>query len=257
MRIKIGFKYVRFCTVLIIGIHSLMPLVIGETLESIDAQALVKKVETQYIGLTSHAITRMIINTESWSRELTMEFWSKGRDIFLAKILSPKKEMGTATLKIDEEIWNYLPKIDRLMKIPSSLMGDRWMGSHLTNDDLIKENKIDELYNFEIKKAVSDTVVIIGIPKPDAAVVWGKIEYQVNLDKMVPDFVRYFDEDEVLMRTMTFDRVEKVSGRWVPLRMVILPEEFPDEKTEMIYEKLEFDIELEKDRFSLSSLRRK
>ncbi len=257
MRIKIVFKYVRFCTVLIIGIYYLTPFVIAETAEGLDAQALVRKVETQYMGITSHAIARMIIKTESWSRELKMEFWSEGRDKFLAKILSPKKEQGTATLKIDEEIWNYLPKIDRLMKIPSSLMGDRWMGSHLTNDDLIKENKIDELYNFEIKKAWGDTVVIIGIPKLNAAVVWGKIEYRVNLEKMVPDFVRYFDEDDVLVRTMKFDRIEKVSGRWIPLRMVILPEELPGEKTEMVYEKLEFDIQLEKDRFSLSSLRRR
>ena len=225
--------------------------------ESLDAQELVRRVETQYQGTNSHAITRMRIITEHWSRELTMEMWSEGRDKFLARILSPKKELGTTTLKIDDEMWNYLPKIDRLIKIPSSLMGDNWMGSHLTNDDLVKENKIDELYILELKKVEDNTATVICIPRPDAAVVWGRIEYLVNLEKIIPVSILYYDEDDVLVRTITFDMVENISDRWIPLRMVIQPEESPDEMTELIYESMEFNIALDKDQFSISSMRRR
>ena len=143
-----------------------------------------------------------------------------------------------------------------MIKIPSRLMGDNWIGSHFTNDDLVKEDKVDELYVLEIKKVEGNHVTIIGIPKPDAAVVWGKLEYMVDLEKMVPVEILYFDEDDVLVRTMTFDRAEKISGRWIPLRMVIKPEEEPDEMTEMIYSNLEFDVPLEKNQFSISSMRR-
>ncbi|MFC1692608.1 outer membrane lipoprotein-sorting protein [Candidatus Latescibacterota bacterium] len=225
--------------------------------EELDAQALIRQVETQYQGETSHATMRMRIVTDAWSREVTMESWSEGREKFLAKILSPKKDEGTATLKIGDDMWNYLPKIDRLMKIPSSLMGDRWMGSHLTNDDLVKENKIDELYTFMVENVEDTVATIICIPKPDAAIVWDKVVYSVDLDKKVPVEIDYYDEDGELVRIMTFDSVKKVSCRWIPLRMKIQPVEYPDEMTEITYENIKFDVQFDENQFSLSSLRRR
>ena len=229
----------------------------AENAGDIDAQALIRKVETQYQGETSYAIMHMRIVTDAWSRELTMESWSEGRDKFIAKILAPKKEQGTTSLKIEDDMWNYLPKIDRVIKIPSSLMGDSWMGSHLTNDDLVKENKIDELYTFEIEKVENSVATVICTPKPDAAIVWGKVIYRVDLDKTIPIDIDYYDEDGEMVRTMAFDKVEKISGRWIPLRMTIKPVDEPDEMTELIYENIKFDIKLKKDFFSLRSLRRR
>jgi len=221
----------------------------------IDVRELVRKVETQYQGESSYSVASMKVVTESWTRELTMESWSEGRDRFLARILSPKKERGMSTLKIGDEMWNYLPKIDRLMKIPSSLMGDSWMGSHLTNDDLVKENKIDELYDLSFKSRDGNVVTVDCHPKPDAAVVWGRIEYDVDLEKIIPLDIRYYDEDGELVRTISFDEVEKVDGRWIPLRMVVQPLDKPGERTVLTYDTLEFGVELGKDRFSLRSIR--
>jgi len=220
-----------------------------------DARELVRRVETQYQGKSSHAVSRMKVVTENWTRELTMESWSEGRDKFLVVIRSPKKERGNATLKVGDDIWNYLPKIDRLIKIPSSLMGDSWMGSHLTNDDLVKENKIDELYELEVADAKGDSVTVLGTPKPDAAVVWGKIEYIVDTGKMVPVRILYYDEDGELVRTISFDMVKRLKDRWIPMRIVVLPEDEPGEMTEFVYDELEFDVSLEKDLFSIRSLR--
>ena len=224
---------------------------------TIDAQALVRQVETQYQGETSHSIMRMKVITDAYTREMTLEGWSRGRDDFLARILAPKKDEGTATLKIGNEIWNYLPKIDRLMKIPSSLMGDSWMGSHLTNDDLVKENKMDELYTFETGKVENDVVAIICTPKPDAAIVWDKVMYRIDLTKKIPVDIQYFDEKGKLVRTMSFEQVEKKSGRWVPMRMVIKPVDKPNEMTELVYDSLEFNVKLDSNLFSLQSLRRR
>lgn len=241
---------------LCVGILAAAPAVHAESPSELDAQELIRQVETQYQGKTSYATIHMKVIADWGKRELSMDTWSEGRDKFLARILTPKKEQGTATLKIGDDMWNYLPKIDRLIKIPSSLMGDRWMGSHLTNDDLVKENKIDELYTFEFETIEDSIATIICIPKPDAAIVWDKVIYRVDLDKKIPINIDYYDEDNVLVRTMLFDRVEKVSGRWVPLRMKVLPIEEPDEMTELIYDKLIFDINLPENLFSIQSLRR-
>jgi outer membrane lipoprotein-sorting protein len=218
---------------------------------------LVKKVETQYQGKTSQGIVRMKIKTKNWTRTLVMENWSEGRDKFLTRIKSPKKEKGTCTLKVDNNIWNYLPKIDRMIKIPSSLMGDSWMGSHLSNDDLVKDNKIDELFDLSITKETATKTTILGIPKPDAAVVWGKIIYEIDMERLIPIKVDYFDEEEILVRTMSFSNVEKLNDRWIPMKFKIVPIEKPNEFTEMTYEKIKFDIKLPKRLFSIKSLRKR
>jgi hypothetical protein len=228
----------------------------ADTLSTLDAQSLVREIETQYQGTTSHSIMRMKVVTDVWTRELVMESWSESRDRYIARIISPKKEEGTATLKIGDEMWNYLPKIDRLMKIPSSLMGDSWMGSHFTNDDLVKENKIDELYTFEIERIEGEQVSIICKPKPDAAVVWDKIIYLADYEKKMPIKIDYYDEQGDLVRTFSFDDVRNIQGRWIPMIMKIQPIDEPEESTVLVYEELEFDIKLKENQFSISSLRR-
>lgn len=221
-----------------------------------DASELIKKIETQYQGETSHGTMKMVVQNKNWKRTLVMESWSAGRDKFLARILDPKKERGTCTLKVEDNIWNYLPKIDRLMKIPSSLMGDKWMGSHLTNDDLVKENKIDKLYDFSVLTEDEKKAVVQGLPKPDAPVVWGKILYTVDMEKEVPISVEYFDEDGEKVRVMTFSDVEKIQDRWIPRLFRITPLNEPNEFTELVYEKIEFDLKIPNDVFSTQSLRK-
>ncbi len=109
-----------------------------------DLQALVRKVEQQYMGLSSKSRMEMSIRSEHWERSLVMDSWSLGRDHFLIRIIEPAKERDVTTLKVDKQVWNYLPKVDRVIKVPPSMMGGAWMGSHITNNDLVKANKIDE-----------------------------------------------------------------------------------------------------------------
>jgi len=221
-----------------------------------DARALIRQTETQYQSQSSHATFRMKVVTAAWTREMTIEAWSQGREKMLSKILAPKKDAGTATLKVGDDMWNYLPKIDRLMKIPSSLMGDKWMGSHLTNDDLVKGNKVDELYDFRVTAQTPSRVTIVATPRPDAAVVWGKIVYQLDTARHVPLSVQYYDEDGAPVRTLTFDAVRKVGGRFLPMRMRFVPVDPPGEYTEVQYESLDLDRQVPDGLFSLRSLRK-
>jgi len=136
------------------------------------------------------------------------------------------------------------------------LMGANWMGSHLTNDDLVKENKIDELYTFAVESSAGDTVSIICTPRPDAAVVWDEITYRVDTVKLIPVEVRYYDESGDLVRTISFDQVKQVTGRWIPLRMIVQPQDKPNERTMITYSDLSFDVKLSPDLFTVNSLRR-
>ncbi|MGB5302003.1 MAG: outer membrane lipoprotein-sorting protein [Gemmatimonadota bacterium] len=224
-----------------------------------DATEIVDCVDRIMRGESSRGIATMEVSTENWSRAMEMQMWSLGTDHALVRILSPRKDAGTATLKAGNEIWNYLPRVDRTIKIPASLMSASWMGSHFTNDDLVKESRLIEDYEitlaYEGDRDGVDVWEFDLIPRPEAPVVWGRIAYQVRKNDTMPVYARYYDEDGVLVRTMTFFDYRDLGGRLVPAAMRVVPEDKPGEFTEVRYSELEFDVDLDEDYFSLRRLR--
>jgi outer membrane lipoprotein-sorting protein len=223
------------------------------------ARDIIDRVDRIMRGESSYGVATMDVVTENWERSMTMEVWSLGTDYSLIRITAPNKEAGTATLKAGDDIWNYLPRVDRSIKIPASLMMGAWMGSHFTNDDLVKESRLVEDYDIEIDfEGERDGVEVweFGLtPKPEAAVVWGRITYEVRKDDLMPVWARYYDEDDTLVRTMTFSDYRVMGGRLVPAAMDMLPEDKPNERTSIRYAEVEFDIEIDESFFSLRSLR--
>ena len=150
----------------------------------------------------------MDIRTENWDRSLTLRAWSLGTEHTLIRVEAPQKEAGTATLRADQEVWNYLPRVDRTLKLPSSMMAGSWMGSHFTNDDLVKESRLVDDYEIELEfngtRDGVDVWELLLVPLPEAPVVWGKIRYQVSKENLLPTWTRYYDESDELIRTMTF-----------------------------------------------------
>ena len=209
-----------------------------------------------YRGDSSHAVLAMTVVTEHWTRELSLEAWSQGRERSLFRILSPRKERGTASLKSGRQMWNYLPKVDRVIKVPSSMMAGSWMGSHFTNDDLVKESRMAVDYDFEFGEPAGDgEIAVVCIPKEDAAVVWGKVVVRVRAADGMPVAVEYYDEELEPSRTMSFGDYREVGERLIPLTMRIVPADEPEEQTEVRYERIEFDPPLDEDLFTLRSLR--
>jgi outer membrane lipoprotein-sorting protein len=224
------------------------------------AKDLLDKVDDLYRGASSHGKMSMRVVTEHWTREMKLEFWSQGKEQSLVRILAPLKEKGTTTLKSGNSIWNYLPKVNRVIKVPSSMMGGAWMGSHFTNDDLVKESRMAEDFDFVITfEGAREGLEILEItctPKPEAAVVWGKVVVVLAKASELPLRSDYYDEDLKLARTMTFGDVRNLGGRSVPGLMRVVPADKPAEATEVRYDEVEFDLALDKDLFSLRSLQR-
>ena len=187
-----------------------------------------------------------------------MEMWSLGTDYSLVRVQAAAREAGTATLMADENIWNYLPKVDRTMKIPSSMMGGAWMGSHFTNDDLVRESQLTEDYDIELAfEGDRDGTAVWELrltPKPEAAVIWGHLEYQVRQGDDMPLWARFYDEDGDLVRTMAYSEFTEFGGRLVPAVMDMHPTDKPGERTTVRYDDLEFDIDLAESFFSLRML---
>ena len=224
------------------------------------ARKILEEIDDLWRSTSSHSILTMHVKTEHYTRTLRMEHWSKGKDKSLVRIISPLKEKGTATLKSGNTIYTYLPKTDRTIRLTSSMMMGSWMGSHFTNDDLVKESRLSEDYDprisFEGERNDQDIIEFTLIPKPDAPVVWGKIVTTVTSDNHLPITSLYYDEDMDLMRTLTFNEVKEMDGRLLPTVLRVEPEDKKGEYTELIYEKIEFGVELPDSFFSILQLRR-
>ena len=239
---------------IVLSLAILLPALSGSVL-ALDVQSLIREIEQQYSGASSQARTIMQVRTSHWERTLEMEVWSLERDYFLVRILEPAKERNVATLKRYREVWNYLPKVDRVIKVPPSMMGGSWMGSHITNDDLVKANHIDEDYELRLLEDTETHYVVECLPKAEAAVVWGKIVYRIRKEPQVPEQVDYYDEEMIRVREIHFDDVQQIGGRIVPLRLTVLPLEKPEERTILHYRELIFDLQLDETFFSLRNLK--
>jgi len=220
---------------------------------------IVDRVDRLMRGESSEGVLTMEIVTAHWSRTLEMNIESLGTRYALIRILAPRKDAGMATLKSGDEIWNYLPRVDRTIKLPSSLMGSSWMGSHFTNDDLVKEHRLVEDYDvsitFEGERDDTEIWEFALVPKPGVAVIWDRISYEVRKADLMPTRARFYDDRGELIRTVTWSDYRRVSGRLVPMVMVIVPADKPGESTTITYESLRFDVPLTEDDFSLRSLR--
>ncbi len=222
---------------------------------------ILNKVDDLWRGASSYAMVTMRVKTEHYTRTMRMEGWSKGKEKTLFRVLEPLREKGTMTLKSENHIYTYLPKTDRTIRLTSGMMMGSWMGSHLTNDDLVKEARLEEDYNasisFEGERDGRKIIEFTLVPKPDAPVVWGKLLLIIMADSYTPLIEFYYDEDMQLARTFTFNDLKLLGGKERPAVLRVVPADKPDEYTEFIYEQLELNIPVNDSMFSKSSLKRR
>ena len=225
------------------------------------ARQVMVKIDDLWRADSSRSTVTMKVVTANYTRQVTMENWTFGKDKSLVKILLPRKEKGTVTLKSGSAIYTYLPKTDRTIRLTSSMMMGSWMGSHFTNDDLVKESRLSDDYVpriiFEGERKGKNIIEFALEPKPEAPVVWGRIVIIVLAEGFLPIASYYYDEDMILARTMTFSDIKEMSGRLLPAIMRVIPADEVDEYTELIYQNISFGINLDDSFFSLQQLRRR
>jgi hypothetical protein len=221
-------------------------------------QEVTQKLDDLYRSKSSHSKMTMTVINDRGTRKLTMEQWTAGDEKALIVIRKPTREAGTATLKTTEGLWNYAPRADRLLRIPTGLLSGNWMGSHFTNDDLVRETSFSEDYTTSlgwVEESAARFLLVAFTPKPDAPVIYTKIEYRMTPDTYIPIRADYFDRGKIV-RTLTFSDIRVAGDRSVPFRMELVPANKPNEKTMIVYEELTFDIPVDEELFGKRGLRR-
>ena len=248
----------RYITLLAVMTLGWLSPASAETSDRALVDSLIREVDRLYRSETSYTELEMEIVTPHWQRTLAMYGWSEGMDRTFLRITAPRKEKGVATLRIDNEMWNFLPKTNKVMKIPPSMMMGSWMGSDFTNDDLVKESSLFDDYTYELIPSDSGDehlIYINCIPRVDLAVVWGNIVIAVRDADHLPVWQKYYDEKGQLMRIMTYSDIRDLGGRMIPAVLEMVPQNKEGHKTVIRYLTAEFNIDLDDDVFTLRNLR--
>jgi len=228
--------------------------------QEVSAEEIVRRADALTRGETQAGTYRMIIARPDWERTMGFEYWSEGTEKTFIRVKEPVKERGVGFLKIKREMWQYVPRINRVIKIPPSMMLQSWMGSDFTNDDLVKESSIVDDYEHRLvgREAVegSEAYKVELTPKPQTPVAWDRLFFWVRVEDFVPLRAEYFNERGERVRTMLYMDVKAMGGRTLPTRFEILEEKEPGRKTVLVLEAVTFNKPIDPSIFTEQNLRR-
>ena len=224
-----------------------------------NAKEIVRKADEKMRGKTSKAEMTIQIVRPTWTREIKMKTWTKGTNFAFLLVTAPIKEKGIVYLKKVKEVWNWIPSIERTIKLPPSMMSQSWMGTDFTNDDLVKESSVVEDYTHEL---LADTTIdsrscykILMKPTPDASVVWGKVIVWIDKKDYLELRAEFYDEENVLVNIMVASDIKMMDGWLLPTKIEMIPVDKKGNKTVMIYEQLKFDIPMDETFFSTQNMK--
>ncbi len=235
-------------------------LVISFSCYAQDAKDIVRKADEKMRGSTMQA--ELVIRTvrPTWTREMQCRVWLKGNNLSMILVLSPAKDKGISFLKRRKEVWNWMPVLERTIKLPPSMMSQNWMGTDFTNDDLVRESSVLEDYTHTI---IGDTViqnrdcyVVNMIPKPEAAVVWGKVIVCIDKKDFIELHSRFYDENDQLINTMNSYDIRLMDDRLIPTRFEMIPKDKQGQKTEMIYKTVIYNKPVPDEFFSIENMKK-
>ena len=231
-------------------------LIISTLLAADEAHDIMKKLDNNIRGKNIYMKMSMSITAMGHKRTMKMQTWAEGSKKSFVKITYPPKDKGITFLSLNNQMWQYVPKIERIIKIPPSMMLQNWMGSDITNDDMVKQSSVVDDYDPRILKKAGNVVTIELIPKEDAAVVWGKIITNIDTSTYTNVQDTFYDEDNKAVRIFTYQKVKKFGDYYMPTYWKIEPVDKKNNRTELILEEVEYDSEISDQYFKKSALKR-
>ena len=222
-----------------------------------DAKKIVRAAIDNWRGMSSYGEMTMTIHRPSWERTMSMRAWTQGSKKSLVRVTAPKKDAGNGTLMVDNNMWSYAPKVNRVIKVPSSMMGQSWMGSDFSNKDVSRADDIVDQYDHTLlgnEEHEGHTVYVIeSIPHEEAAVVWGREVLRVRDDDVLVS-QEFYDQEGVLVKVLRSLEIGEMGGRTIAIRQRMAKEDADDEWTEFKIDSVEFDIQISDNVFTRSNL---
>jgi outer membrane lipoprotein-sorting protein len=228
--------------------------------QDLSATDIVRKTDEKLNGeLTGYSVMTMTIIRPAWQRTVEFKSWSMDVDYALTLITSPAREKGQTFLKRKNEMWSWNPAINRLIKLPPSMMSQGWMGSDYTNDDILRESSVvdDYIHTIEGEEDIDGRMCyrIKLLAKDDTGVLWSHQLWWVDKKEFIVLKAELFDEDGLLVRTEYGKEIKILDGRLLPTLLELIPAENPGNKTVLKIIEMKFNIKLEESFFSQQNMK--
>lgn len=229
--------------------------------QEVTAKEIITKAWNYMRGRTSVSIVHMTVHRSDWQRKSTLKAWTKGQEDSIFQIIAPAKDKGNGTLKLGTAMWTYNPKINRVVKIPPSMMSQSWMGSDFSNNDLSKADSIIVDYTHELvgteERNGMAVYTVKSMPKPDAPVIWGMQMLTIRADGIIIE-QSFHDEDLEPVKILSTGDIQDMGGRPFPRvwTMRSMEAESDEDYTLLEYESLEFDVTLRDSLFTVNALKK-
>ena len=207
-------------------------------------ESVLENVDEMWRSQSAHAILKIDVVTKRYKRSIKLETWSRGQSENRIVILAPKKDAGTITIMKGDKAYQVMPRLNRAIRLPMAMMGARWMGTHLSNDDLMGASGFQNDYTCDQGVDSEEILRITCTPKEDAPVPWGRVEIDWLKAISATRALRFFEEDGALARTLKLSDYRTLRGVPVAHKIEVLPARKPKESTTLVYELLELDIPL-------------
>lgn len=208
--------------------------------------------------VSSLAVFDMHIHRPDWQRTMTMKVWTRGDKESLVRVLAPAKDAGNGTLLLDNDMWSFNPKINRVIKIPSSMMNQSWMGSDFSNNDLAKADDLIDQYRHTLLATESHNghklYVIEAVPKETAPVVWGREVVKIRDDYILLEHA-FYDQSNVLVKKLATTEIKPLGGKVIATRQRMQKVDKPGEWTDVTTREAQFGLKLPDSTFTLGNLR--
>lgn len=235
-------------------------LMIPILIQAQNAKEIVEQMDKKWRGDWVKQEMTMTIVRPSWQRSISMKTWGRGTEYSMVYVTAPAKEKGQVFMKRQKEMWNWVPSIDRMIKLPPSMMVQSWMGSDFTNDDLIRESSVVRDYTHTIvgEETIQDRLCykIELVPHEDAAVVWGKLNLWITKDDLLQLKIEFYDEDEYLVNTQLLSDIKEMGGRTIPCRLEMIPADEEGKKTVIDITSSDYNTEIKESFFSQQNMKR-
>lgn len=221
------------------------------------ATEIVRKALEHWRADSSQSRSRMTVHRPEWSREMSLESWTKGMTHSLVRFTAPARDAGSASLKIENEMWSFSPKVRRVIKIPASMMSQSWMGSDFSYSDLARDDEIVQFYTHKFLTPEQHegqlVYVVEALPKDGAPVVWGKEIVKVRADYVLLAH-HFYDQDLKLVKRLDTQKIALLGGRLFPALMRMSNVERPEEWTDIEHLDVQFEVVIPSQTFTLAHL---
>jgi outer membrane lipoprotein-sorting protein len=227
---------------------------------SITPEEIVKKVDDLLRGKSNTMTMQMIVTTPAWTRENTMMTWSLGTDKAFVKILSPAKDKDTKFLKLEHNLWMYIPKVEKVIKIPPVMMMESFMGSDFSYDDMVKESNLVKDYVPHLvgrdTMEQEENYVLELIPNPNAPVIYEKLKLWIKTKNLIPTREEFYNEKNEIIKVMIFKDIKKMGDRFIPTYWEMTNLKKKDHKTIIKIQEAQFNVKINPSIFTQSNLSR-